>query len=346
MTALVRAALLTDYPALALTYGLDPLVQLRAAGLEPGITNNPGQFISAERVALLLENTVAASGHENFGVKLAMHRKVSHLGFSSLVISQQPTVRDALAMVERYRHLMNETLFIRVEEACGFAHIRCELALPGGFARQATELAVASVVQVFRLIAGEHWHPRSAHFLHPAPADTATHRRFFNGPVRFGDHFNGLVCPSQDLDKVNSAAQPGLAEQARILLDALPPQNHVDLLERLKSTLVQLIPHGRANIRSSAATLGTSVRTLQRLLEARGMAFSDVLDNVRTSLARQYLVQPDLTVLRIAELLGYSAPPAFVRWFSRSFGTTPQQWRRAAMAAAAGQPPLGFKSLH
>jgi AraC-like DNA-binding protein len=342
MTAVVRAALLTDYPALALAYAQDPLAQLRAVGLEPGVTSNPSLFISARRVAQLLENTAAASGRQDFGVQLAMHRKISHLGVSSLVISQQRTVRNALAMVERYRHLMNETLLIHVEEEDELAHIRCELTLPSGGAKQATELAAASTIQVFRLIAGEHWHPQSVHFLHAAPANTSTHRRFFNCPVRFGDHFNGLICPSQDLDRINPAAQPGLAEQARILLDALPTRNNTDLLERLKNTLVQLIPHGRANIRSSAATLGTSVRTLQRLLDAHGVTFSEVLATVRKSLAEQYLTQPELTVLRISELLGYSAPPAFVRWFNGSFGTTPQQWRRAAITAQAELPPRGF----
>ncbi len=167
MPAQVRAALLSDLPALALECGFDLSAQLRAAGLAATIIDTPQLFIPADRVALLLESAAGASGCEDLGLRLAARRQVTHLGVSSLVVIQQRTVRAALAMAEQYRHLINETLYVEVEERAGLAIVRCGLALAGAAAsRQTAELAVAIVVQLFRWINGEYWRPENVAFMH------------------------------------------------------------------------------------------------------------------------------------------------------------------------------------
>lgn len=329
MTALVRAALLADYPDLAIACGLDPRAQLRAVELDRVAFGNPDLFIPAERVAQLLDNSARASGHEDIGVQLAMRRNLAHLGVSSLLISQQPTLRAALAMAEQYRHLLNETLYVQIERHEGLAVLRCDLAFAGArTARQFSELAVATVVQLFRVILGQYWHPQTAAFVHPAPADTLSHRRFFACPVDFNQHFNGFTFAERDLDRPNPAAQTQLAQHARILLDSLPHGPASDLDERLRRTLILLLPIGRAGIDSAAAALGTSARTLQRDLAHRETSFSQELDRVRRDLAVRYLSEPRLTVGQIAEQLGYAGAPAFIRWFRGAFGTTPERWRQ------------------
>ncbi|MBL8419477.1 MAG: helix-turn-helix domain-containing protein [Dechloromonas sp.] len=65
-------------------------------------------------------------------------------------------------------------------------------------------------------------------------------------------------------------------------------------------------------------------RTLQRRLEAQQIRFSDILDRVRRSRAREFLTQPALPLSEIAILLGYSEQRslsrACLRWFDRTPG--------------------------
>jgi AraC-like DNA-binding protein len=337
MPAQVRAALLSDLPALALECGFDLPAQLRAAGLEAGVVHTPQLFIPADRVALLLEAAARESGCQDLGLRLAARRQITHLGVSSLVVSQQRTARDALAMTEQYRHLLNEALYVAVEERAGLAIVRCGLALAEADAlRQITELAVAAVVQLFRWIIGEQWRPEQVAFVHDPSADTRMHRRYFGCRVGFGDTYNGFTCPSADLDRDNPAAQTALADQARSLLDALPPPAGSDPLDQLHRTLILLMPLGRASIRNCASAMGTSVRSLQRMIEARGTSFSAVLDGLRYDMACRALARSQASIERISESLGYAHASAFVHWFRGKSGLPPAQWRASMADDASG----------
>lgn len=332
MTATVRAALLADFPDLARDCGLDPLVLLRGAGLDRAVIANPGLNVPASQVAALLESAAQASGRYDFALQLAMRRNLAHLGPSGLVISQQPSLRTALAMAEHYRHLLNEVLYVGIEEAADQVLLRCSLALEGAMlSRQVSELALATTVQLARIVIGPHWSPQAVCLVHAAPPDSLTHRRFFGSPVRFGEHFNGLILTPADLDHENPQAQTQLAQQARILLDSLPPPAGRDLLAVLRSNLILLLPIGRASARAAGKAMGLSLRSLQRALDQRGTSFTAELEALRRELARRYLAEPGLSVGQIAEQLGYAGAPAFIRWFKGAFGATPQAWRRASV---------------
>ena len=63
-------------------------------------------------------------------------------------------------------------------------------------------------------------------------------------------------------------------------------------------------------------------------MSADGVAFSELVDEVRRDLALRYLAQPDHTLTRVAELLGYGQLSSFTRWFISQFQETPSEWRR------------------
>jgi AraC-like DNA-binding protein len=58
-----------------------------------------------------------------------------------------------------------------------------------------------------------------------------------------------------------------------------------------------------------------------------GVTFSEVLESLRGDLARQYLSDPDLSISRIAWLLGYQEVSAFTHAFKRWSGKTPREAR-------------------
>lgn len=68
-------------------------------------------------------------------------------------------------------------------------------------------------------------------------------------------------------------------------------------------------------------------RTLRRQLEAEGVSFRGLVEEVRQALAEELLARTGLTVEQTALRLGYAEPAAFIRAFRRWTGTTPAAWR-------------------
>ena len=78
-----------------------------------------------------------------------------------------------------------------------------------------------------------------------------------------------------------------------------------------------------------------NVRTLQRRLKDDGCAFNDVINDVRRDLVLRYLDNPNYSLSRIADMLGYSMASSFTRWFISQFGMPPAVWRSTHKPGAA-----------
>ena len=78
-----------------------------------------------------------------------------------------------------------------------------------------------------------------------------------------------------------------------------------------------------------AAAQHTSSRTLIRRLKQGGTSFQEILDDVRQTLARDYVLHSDMTVSDIAWRLGYQDPSNFGRAFRRWNSQSPRTFRKS-----------------
>lgn len=326
-TAQVRATALLDFPAVALEAGVDPYVALRAAGIDVGLISRGDMTIPADRVAWLLDSVAEKAGIADLGIRIAMRRRLANLGVAGLVLGQQASVRAALAMAEKYGHLLSNVLSLTLEEEGIIATALIGVALGSSVpARQSRELALAAYVHLFRLHLGEAWTPRAVYFSHSKPRASPLHRRFFGCPVHFDSSFDGFECSSADLDRQNQDADAALGTYASLLLDALPNQGRssTDMVLRI---IHALLPMGRASLRHVAQAMSLNPRTLQRRLRAEGAVFESILDDARMVLAQELLRDPMLTVDAVAARLGYAHPSAFIRFFRQQTGLSPGAFR-------------------
>lgn len=334
MAELVRVAALTGYLEAMGSFGINPRPLLSEQGLDAALLANPEQLIPARAAARLLERSAAVADCMTLGLRMAEGRLLANLGATSLLLVHQPTLRDALAALVEFRQRINSTLMLHVEERADAVILREDFILSRPEpARQSSNLVLAVLVRLCAAVLGPGWAPQLACFTHPqpAPADRMVFARIFGCPLQFDSEFNGLVVAARDLDRANARADAQLADHARHLLDtAMRPvastaAEHVDQLIRL------LLPSGRASIQTCAASLGYSVRTLQRLLEDEGTSFTALLNRARMQLAAEFLANPRMRVTDVAGLLGYGSTGAFTRWHCAAFGTPP---RRAAKSRA------------
>jgi AraC-like DNA-binding protein len=347
MTALVRAASLGNYTHVAHRHGLDPLRMLREAGLNPAHLADPDLRIRAASVVELLEASARKSGCLTLGLEMAESWRMSDFGAISLLLTHQRTLRDALSMVVRYRHLLNDAVSLEVEESGALVFVREEIVIEASVppSRQAIELAIGVVFRMFRALLGPEWKPRGVRFVHAAPPKLTVHHRVFGANVRFGAQFNGIVLAAEDLDRPNPSADAAMARHAQRYLDSLPGASMPSIAEEVRRSIHVLLPRGRASIEQVAQALGTQPRTLQRRLEATGDSFASLLNATRRELAVRHLDNPAYSLAQVADLLGYGFASSFTRWFVAEFGRSPSEWRHAHERHAK-RPPRGRNVAH
>ncbi|WP_137896085.1 AraC family transcriptional regulator [Ramlibacter sp. 2FC] len=326
MVTLVRAAVLTNFFEVARDLGLNPQGVLRKVGLSRALLQDPDQRIPSQAAVALLEQAALAADCPNFGLRMAESRQLSNFGVVSLLISHQPTLRAALATTIEYRHLLNETLSMQIEDAGKMVIVREEVVadMPS---RQATELAIGVLFRMCAALLGARWRPHSVNFTHQAPPDLSLHRRLFACRLEFSSEFNGIVCAAADLDAPNPSADPAMVRYARRFVESLPRMNEYSAVLEVRKAIYLLLPMGRATSESVAQGLGLSVRTMQRQLDEGGASFTDLLGEVRRELVQRYMDNRQYSIGHIGELLGYSTPSSFTRWFSAQFGAAPAVWR-------------------
>jgi AraC-like DNA-binding protein len=337
MRAGVRCATLDGYVRLARSSGLDPARLLAEVGLTVADLAVPDKWVPAAAVARLLERSATESGLEDFGLRLAGLRRLSTLGPLSVVLREEPDLRSALTLLCRYEHSYNEALRLRLDEAGDLATMRLwfEFGEPVP-ARQALELATAALLGIVRELLGRQWEPLSVCFTHRAPASLAGHHATFGPRLQFGHEFTGLVFYAAELDASNTVSDPLLRPYAQQLLQALGAPPAATVTGQVTRLVEMLLPLGRCSTQKVARSLGVTQRTLHRQLAAEGQSFSSIVHGTREALAERYLAADRYSQTDVSQLLGFTAPSAFSRWFRQRFGVSPTEWR------ATSQRPAGM----
>lgn len=139
----------------------------------------------------------------------------------------------------------------------------------------------------------------------------------------------------EDLDKL-------FATYNKDLLDVLAPElnrrlEHHDasesVTEQTKWVIRRRLTAGRPNIRSVAAELAMSERSLQRRLTDEGVSFQSLVSQTRHQMALEHLADSSLSLIEVAYLLGYEDQNSFFRAFRQWEDKTPSEWRAASLIA-------------
>jgi len=331
--ALVRSASLNDYLGLAQSLGIDGSGLMRRVGIDPRDLNVPDKWLPAAAVARVLDLSAAASGREDFAVRLAERRRMSTLGPLSVVLREEPDLRSVLHLLSRYEHSYNDAIRLRLEESDEISTVRLwfEFGEPVP-ADQALALGAAALHGIVREYIGPRWRPLAICFPHRAPADLKTYHRVFGAGLQFEHDFTGLVLSTSDLSASSPLSDPQMRPYAQRFFESVVSPRATTARDQVKELMEFLLPLGKCTMDHVARTLGMDRRTLHRHLAAEGESFSSLLHATRTSLAEHYLANDRYSMTDIGELLGFTAPSAFSRWFHQQFGMSPSEWRATSRA--------------
>jgi hypothetical protein len=271
---------------------------LRLSGLSgSGRDFADGQHrIAARAQSDFLERAAEALDDSVFGLHLAAHADPRDAGILFYVASGGRDLKEALALFARYFRIVNEAVRLRLMETPKGIAIEINfIDLPRHRIRQNVEFGVAAILRAVREIASRKIHPSRVGFLHSRNSNLREFERFYLCPVEFG-------AASDMLEFSNDVLSVPLITADTKLVQALQPFCDMAAKERGATTgtlrsavegeLQKLLPHGKAQKQSVAKTLAMSTRTLSRRLTEEGTTFERVLDELRRSLALEYLQIP------------------------------------------------------
>jgi AraC-like DNA-binding protein len=310
--------------------GLDAESVLRSAGCDLSDLEDPDGRIPHALAVAVWHEAVRRSGDDAFGIHTAEQIRAGAFDVLDYATRSSATLGEGLQRLVRYHRILHEVAVVQLSEEGDRAQLTHALPTQAGeLPRHPAEFIVAAWVVVARQATGTELVPMEVRFRHSAPDNCGEHERLFRAPIRFNSTVNGVVLPRSSLDLPLVKSDPGLCavleRQMSALLAKAPPSASCSV--RVRQMIAEDLSTATPSATAAARKLHMSRRTLQRLLEAEGTTFTEVVDGLRRDLATRYLSEPSIAIAEVAFLLGFSEASAFHRAFKRWQGTTPSAYR-------------------
>lgn len=292
----------------------------------------PEVILPLKRFHAFCDAAAALSSDPFLGLTVAARAPLGTFRLVEYTCRSAPTMRDAVTRMVRYMRVLNEIVDVALKERGDEATLHHEVpGVPVAMGRHGNEFFLAWFTRTFRSLIGADFTATCARFAHAAPGDVAPIAAALGTDrISFGHEANALVFPRAYLDRPMASADPvllGILErEAERALGEQPHENR--FIGEVRRRVRERLAEGPPTLESLAAELRMSPRTLQRRLGDADTSLSDLVDDLRSELARS-LVQEGRALSEIAYVLGYTEPRAFARAFRRWTGTTPRRLRSA-----------------
>lgn len=314
----------------AASHGVDPTDVLAAAGVPPGVLDEPNERMSVLDAGEILDRAIELTDEPGLGYEIALGSGLLSQGIIGIGMMTCASLREAIDLGVEFLHLRVPVLSagLRVDGDVAAVAV-VEIAPLGVLRRPLYDLFLVKLARIGQLLTDNHLRLDDVEIWFDDP-EPPYHERWADRlpPMSFGRGTNELRFPAALLDRRPDTADPAHArlveEQCRREVEALAGAS--DVVARVRAALRD--DGGRyRSLTEVADALHTSSRTLKRRLHAEGTGFHQVLDEARGSEARRLLSTTALSVEHIAERLGYADARSFRRAFHAWTGSTPSAFR-------------------
>jgi AraC-like DNA-binding protein len=307
---------------------LQPL--LKSAGLTLHQIEEPHARLPVRNQIIFLNLVSEALKDDFLGFHLAQLPDLREIGLLYYVLASSETLIEALQRAARYSSLNNEGISLKCIDGMDVGMSFHYVGVSRHLDRHQIEFWVTALVRTCRQLTGRRLLPTRLQLIHLREQSGAKFAEFFGNDIEFGAVTDEIVFPQGDRNLRVVSADPYLnsllIEYCEEALSHRPTVRG-PFRSSVENAIVPLLPHGKARADEIARRLGVSQRTFARRLALEGVTFSDLLESLRSDLARRYFADPDLSISQIAWLLGYREVGAFSHAFKRWTGKTPRQAR-------------------
>ena len=308
---------------------LGPLLQ--KCGLSRQQIEDSEARINVRAQIRFLDLVANALRDNSLGFHLAESAELRELGLLYYVAASSETLGDVLQRTARYISIANEGLALKYSAAPDVTIEVRSVGVARHLDRHQIEFVMTALIRICRKLTGVRLVPSRLRLAHRGCEECSELIRYFGKSIDSAVGADELTFPTKTKDMVVVSADPYLNKllvaNCEEALSRRRPVSRDSLRSAVENAIVPLLPHGKARASEIANRLGLSQRTCARRLSSEGVTFSQILDALRGDLAREYLANPELSISRIAWLLGYQEVSAFTHAFRRWTGKTPREAR-------------------
>jgi AraC-like DNA-binding protein len=262
------------------------------------------------------------------GFHLALDMDLRRTGFLYYVGASSDLLGSAMQGIARCSAILNEGVTLETELGetlrIGFEYAGVSRLSD----RHQIEAWTTAIVRSCREFTSRELQPSAIHIMHQRIAESGQMDSFFGRSIEFGANRDevSFAGDAAKLPVVN--ADHYLNRLLRRHCEEVAGRRRSGVTQAdVENALVAQLPHGPIRIETVAQKLAMSPRTLRRKLAAEGASFARILEDLRFALAKHYLAEQNLSISRIAWLLGYTEVSAFSHAFRRWSGRTPRAVR-------------------
>jgi AraC-like DNA-binding protein len=262
------------------------------------------------------------------GLELGQLAEIKHGGILGYLISSSENLGQASLQFARYQSILNGVEPELSAQNSAYRITWPALEEPG---YRSDECLVAAMINLARQLTGKYdFYPTEIGFQHSKPSYIEEYHELLGDNILFNVHATYIEYPPEYLALPIQQADPNLQkilkQQADSLLTVLKSQD--DFESQLRDAILTMLNTGEPSLKKLTQIMGIPSRTLQRRLEKRNISFSELLENCRKQLAKDYLKNETLSLTEISFLLAYSEQSAFTRAFKKWFSTSPKNYRK------------------
>ncbi|WP_315981860.1 AraC family transcriptional regulator [Aliamphritea spongicola] len=297
---------------------------LDSAGLSEAEFSKPGARFAVSRYPAVLQTLAEASGNPLITLSLGEATQPRLLGSIGFLMATATTLEQAYQSLIDYLPLLIEGAVLEMQHTAEGSLLTLELNQndPGTI-----EYFLACLVNWPRWLTGRQVPAHAVRLALPEPDNIQPYQQFFAAEVEFGAARHQVLLNSEYLSLGCLDANGEMHQLHREFADSLLSKSNQQgaLIAQTRNLIRQQLAEGGSAVRREevAATLGLSLRTLQRKLGVLGTNFQDLYDQTRRDLCLQLIQRGQFSFGEITFQLGFANQSAFQKAFKRWMGIAP-----------------------
>lgn len=311
--------------------GFDLQPMLARIGVEPTQLQSPQGLVTEQQYTQVMLALIRATNDEFFCMGGRRRAPRGSFGMMCHSVIHLPNLRKAILRGTLFYNQLMGDIHIKLRVRGDKATFSLRWDNPELDSRHVTTEAMLTIMHRFPCwLINQRIPLLYASFAYPAPPHVQHYNRLFHCPLHFNQSENSICFNAEYLDSLimqNETSLRSFLKNAPANLFVVPDNDQV-ITTRIIALLGKDFTQELPDLEEVADRLYLSSQTLRRRLKEECTSFQEIKDNLRRDAAIYYLSRPQLSISKIAQLMGFSETSTFHRAFKKWTGLTPGEYRQ------------------
>lgn len=307
--------------------------------VENEVNTNDDDFVSFEQFAFLMRLLVQKTENQNLGLYFGEQSNIAALGIVGQLIQTSKTIGDGIEQALFGFNLISNVIALRLEKTnTSFKlYFDIEAYVKEEYPIACKQLIISSMTFVYKeiyFLTLKKYHPTDVSFEFEIDNVSLYERIFHCAIVSKKEHTFIEFAPEILNEKIVYADYELFVHLEKLVCKRLSSQTKKSekIADVVREIIYKLLDPDFPKLNTVANHLHISERALQRKLKNEKTTYSQLLNELKQSMALEYLASTN-SIKEISYMLGYSNPSAFVNAFKSWYKVSPSIYRQELVRA-------------